>query len=440
VTVHPGETWTCTFSNTTNRATIQVIKQVDGNQVAGWTVNASAPSAPMTVSPGSVTTVASGTSDFALSLVDEAGSSVHLAEVAQTGYTSGAVSCVREGSTTQTGTGGAVDVTVHPNETWTCTFSNTTNRATIQVIKNVDGAQAAGWTINATGPSAPMTVSPGSVVTSATATADFALSLVDAAGSSVHLAEVLQTGYTAGAVSCTAPNLTGQTGTTGAVDVTVHPGETWTCTFNNTTNTATIQVNKVWSGGVTGDQPTADLNIGTTGSGHEVNQTPVTGLANGSTGSQTVVTGPAYFVSESAVSAGWTAGSAACTRNGTGFSYDSTNGFSVAANDVVVCTFTNTRIAPVPQVTTQAPPTLGAPVVPPTVAPFAADVPPIVATITEIVPRPKHETVSVQEAVSRGGSGSAPRLAISLIVLLVLFAIVFRLPLLSVGGTARWRR
>jgi hypothetical protein len=233
-------------------------------------------------------------------------------------------------------------------------------------------------------------------------------------------------------VSCTAPNLTGQTGTAGAVDVTVHPGETWTCTFNNTTNTATIQVNKVWSGGVAGDQPTADLNIGTTGSGHEVNQTPVTGLANGSTGSQTVVTGPAYFVSESSVSAGWTAGTAACTRNTVPFTYDGTNGFSVAAGDVVVCTFTNTRIA--------APPTAGAPVVPPTLAPFAADVPPIVAAITEIVPRPKHETVSVQEAVSRGGSGSAPRLAISLIVLLVLFAIVFRLPLLSVGGTARWRR
>jgi hypothetical protein len=72
------------------------------------------------------------------------------------------------------------------------------------------------------------------------------------------------------------------------------------------------------------------------------------------------------------------------------------------------------------------------------VAPVAADVPPIVAT--EILPRRKLETASVEEAVSHGGAGSAPRLAISLIVLLVLFAIVFRLPLLSVGGTARWRR
>jgi hypothetical protein len=78
------------------------------------------------------------------------------------------------------------------------------------------------------------------------------------------------------------------------------------------------------------------------------------------------------------------------------------------------------------------------------VAPFAADVPPIVATAedftTEIVPGPKLRTVSsVQEAVSSGGA-SAPRLAISLIVLLVLFAIVFRLPLISLGSTGRWRR
>jgi hypothetical protein len=288
-----------------------------------------------------------------------------------------------------------------------------------------------------------MTVAPGSVTTVASGTSDFALSLVDAAGSSVHLAEVAQTGFSAGDVSCTAPSLIDQTGIAGAVDVTVHPGETWTCTFNNTTNTATVTVNKVWAGGAAGEQPTADLNIGTTSSGHEVNQTHVTGLANGSTGSQSVVTGPAYFVSESSVSAGWTAGSAVCTRNGTGFSYDATTGFTVAANDVVVCAFTNTRIAALPPVVTEEPPTAGAAAVAPTVAPLAAELPPIVATAqdftTQIVPGPKRTVSSAQEAVSRGGA-SAPRLAISLIVLLVLFAIVFRLPLLSVGSTARWRR
>src|SRR5213075_432638 len=131
-----------------------------------------------------------------------AGSSVHLAEVAQTGYTAGAVSCAAPTLTGQTGTAGAVDVTVHPGETWTCTFTNTTNTATIQVVKQVDGAQVADWTIDASAPTTPMTVSPGSVTTVASGTSDFGLRLVDAAGSSVHLAEVQQTGYTAGAVTC----------------------------------------------------------------------------------------------------------------------------------------------------------------------------------------------------------------------------------------------
>src|SRR5205814_8217392 len=81
------------FTNTTNIATIQVVKQVDGTQVAGWTIDASSPSAPMTVSPGSVTTVASGTSDFGLRLGGAAGSSPHIAEARKPASTAGAVSC-----------------------------------------------------------------------------------------------------------------------------------------------------------------------------------------------------------------------------------------------------------------------------------------------------------------------------------------------------------
>ncbi len=56
-------------------------------------------------------------------------------------------------------------VTVKPSETWTCTFNNTTNTGTIKVIKKVDGVQVAGWTVNATNPAGPATITPGSVVT-----------------------------------------------------------------------------------------------------------------------------------------------------------------------------------------------------------------------------------------------------------------------------------
>src|SRR5262249_8395286 len=144
--------------------------------------------------------------------------------------------------TGQTGTGGAVDVTVRPGETWTCTFSNTTNTATVKVIKIGKATWRESGKVNGTGPNGTKEDEPTSVVTSAAATAGIGVSLVAVGGSSVHLAEVQQTGCPAGAVSCTAPSLTGQTGTGGAVDVTVRPGETWTCTFSNTTNTATVKV------------------------------------------------------------------------------------------------------------------------------------------------------------------------------------------------------
>ena len=77
--------------------------------------------------------------------------------------------------------------------------------ATLKVIKKVDGVRRRVGPFEATNPSAPMTMSPGSVVTDASATADFDLSKVVAGGSSVHLAEQLHPGYTAGAVTCEGP-------------------------------------------------------------------------------------------------------------------------------------------------------------------------------------------------------------------------------------------
>jgi hypothetical protein len=79
------------------------------------------------------------------------------------------------------------------------------------------------------------------------------------------------------------------------------------------------------------------------------------------------------------------------------------------------------------------------------VAPAAASAPeqppppPEVRSETFTIPPPKKASSAVQDVVSRGVS-STPRLAVSLIVLLVVFALVFRLPLLPVGGQARWRR
>ena len=176
IKVSANETVTCTWVNT-KQSTLKVVKKVDGTQVAGWTVNASTPAAPATITPGSVVTNAATTADF--TPVEDRGRR-HLGDTdrgGSGGYTNGSVACTGP-SADQNGAAGTVNVTVKPGETWTCTFNNTTNTGTIKVIKKVDNVQVAGWTVNATSPAAPATITPGSVVTNAATTADFAVSKV----------------------------------------------------------------------------------------------------------------------------------------------------------------------------------------------------------------------------------------------------------------------
>ena len=95
-----------------------------------------------------------------------------------------------------------------------------------------------------TGPGAPVTVSPAGPVTTGVdgnGASPFTITQVSSAGSKVHLAETHQDGFTDGAVSCT----NGASGSSGAADVTVKPGDNVVCTFHNTANRASISVVKL---------------------------------------------------------------------------------------------------------------------------------------------------------------------------------------------------
>src|SRR5262249_28407416 len=183
-------------------------------------------------------------SDFALSKVVAGGSSTTLSEVLQAGHTAGAVSCTSPNQNDQTGQAGAVNVTVKPGETWTCTFSNTTNTANVTVVKEGDSQNASGWTFGAT-TQAPTTVTPPSGQTNAPGQLGFALDKVLAGGSPVTLTETLQAGYTFQNATCgkgqtNVPiNFNGLAGT-----LTVNPGDDITCTVNNSTNKANVTVVK----------------------------------------------------------------------------------------------------------------------------------------------------------------------------------------------------
>jgi hypothetical protein len=138
--------------------------------------------------------------------------------------------------------------------------------------------------------------------------------------------------------------------------VTVGAGDSPTCTFTNTRDQGSIELQKVWSGN--GGQTT--LQIGTTPGGAEVTskQTGTGGTAPLSTGTRTVDTGT-YYVSESGGLANYTASAPSCFNdNGAGggtagngvkdgseqtVSVGANGGVSVGKNDKVVCSITNTR-------------------------------------------------------------------------------------------------
>ena len=95
-----------------------------------------------------------------------------------------------------------------------------------------------------------MTVSPASPVTTGVdgnGASPFTITQVSSAGSKVHLAETHQDGFTDGAVSCT----NGASGSSGAADVTVKPGDNVVCTFHNSLNTAVFSVTKTYNDGTT---------------------------------------------------------------------------------------------------------------------------------------------------------------------------------------------
>ena len=153
------------------------------------------------------------------------------------------------------------------------------------------------------------------------------------------VAETVPAGWTLTGRVCsvTSPNGGSQTesGASG-VSINLKEGENVTCTFSNT-RLGTVELTKVWSG----TPGSTTLNIGTAAGGSQVASQLVT--ANGTTGTKSVAAGT-YFFSETALAGFSTA--LVCTKNGTGITPGANNPVAVANTDVVVCTFTNTRLNP----------------------------------------------------------------------------------------------
>ena len=321
VVLAPGNSATCTVTNTDQPAQLTLVKVVDaaasgsGKVAADWTLTAT----PVSITgQGPVTGNGDPTSSGGVNAVTVFSGSYDLTETGPAGFDPGAWSC--EGAVVT-----ADRVVVPPGGVVRCSITNTAVSPTLTLVKMVDNGTtgattpATEWTLTADGPTPISGATGAATVTTATVQVG-----------TYTLSESGPAGYTASDWSCTG-------GTSATTDsVTVAEGQHATCTITNTAIppklTLVKQVDTTAAGG--SGQPT-DWTLTAAG--------PTT--VSGSTGdpSVTAVTVPvgAYTLSESGGPAGYTASPWSCVGGTAG-----TDAVTLAPGDDATCTVTNTAVMP----------------------------------------------------------------------------------------------
>jgi hypothetical protein len=254
------------------------------------------------------------------------------------------ISCVERGTNNPVanGTGaGPLNVPVQPGQDIICTVTNSYNKATLEIVKNVEPDNpATSWIFNVTGPSTlpPQTIDgDGSTGARTVLAGDY--TIAESAGPGTNAADYVTTW------SCTDMAVRGRslrTGRVSSVPVTLKPNQHVVCTFTNTRATGTIVVNKLATGG----DDVFTMSAGPLPLPSSFSLSTVNG--NAQTVFMNVPTGQ-YTVSESGIPPGWILDDLQCAETGV---VDSTvaNGtanISLQLNEVVHCTFHNLKLGQV---------------------------------------------------------------------------------------------
>ena len=312
VTLALDQDVTCTINNNDNTPSLTLVKVVQngntgGNAVpADWTLTATGPTGFNGVGPS----VQNGASFDA--------GTYSLSESGPAGYSASAWVCVG-------GTQNGSNIAVGLGESATCTITNTAIAPTLTVNKVLVPAEDSGkFNLQIDGNTAGTGANVGN-------------------GGTTGAVPVTVGAHTVGEVAGTNTTLGNYTGVisgdcnpaTGAVSLAL--GENKTCTITNTRNQGSIELKKDW----VGTPSSVDLKIGTSQNGSQVDS--VLGLTqDGTTGTNVVNTGT-YYVSEIVTNASNYDTSLNCVNGQTPVSVGQDGAISVAKDDVVVCTYTNTR-------------------------------------------------------------------------------------------------
>ena len=329
VSIESGETTVCTFTNTRNQGSIELKKVWSGT--GGQTTLKIG-----TSSGGSETasqlTGAAGATPLTTGAQSVNTGTYYVSESGGLDDYSSQLACTNKGSGITVGAGNSISVTT--GDVIVCTFTNTRNQGSIELKKIWSGT--AGQTTLKIG-----TTSGGSEVASqATGSAGATPLTTGVKNVNTGTYYVSESGGLDDYSSQLACTKNSSPFTPGAGNsISIATSDVVVCTFTNTRNTGSIELKKVWSG--TAGQTT--LRIGTAANGSQVasQQTGAAGTAPLSTGAQTVNTGT-YYVSETGGLTDYSA-QLACTSDGSPLTVGSNNSVAVAANAIVVCTFTNTR-------------------------------------------------------------------------------------------------
>ncbi|MGO4774155.1 hypothetical protein AB4084_01240, partial [Lysobacter sp. 2RAB21] len=290
------------------RSRLTLVKTVTndngGTAVAtAWTLTATAGSTTITGVTGTANVTNASVPAGAYTLSESGGPA---------GYTAGTYSCViNNGAAVASNT-----VTLAAGDNATCTVTNDDQAATLTLVKTVTNDNGGTATINdfpltATGPTTITGVSGSTPVTAA------------AVGAGTYtLSETNVAGYTAGAWTCTAGALTGDS-------LVLAGGQNATCTIVNDDQAATLTLVKTVTNDNGGTATINDFPLTATG------PTTITGVSGTATVTAASVGAGTYTLSETNV-AGYTAGAWNCTAGAlTGDSLVLTGGQNAT------CTITN---------------------------------------------------------------------------------------------------
>ncbi len=376
INVSPGESVTCTFTNT-KAATVTIVKDAiggDGTDQFTFTPNAAlrTNSTPSPVLNGANQFVLqdNGTQNFNV-VVPATGATYTVAESALAGWRLTQIAC-DDGDSTDLGPTAAgvssntADINVSPGEHVTCTFTNT-KAATVTIVKDAiggGGGESFTFTPNAAlrNSSTPDPALNGAnqFVLQDSGSQNFNV-VVPATGATYTVAESALAGWRLTQIACDDGDSTDLGPTAAGVssntaDINVSPGEHVTCTFTNTKN-ASVKIVKQTVGGAPTDSftftPNDNLRLGST-------QSPPLDLDNtfslvddGEQNFNAVIPSGTYTVAET-VPAGWRLTQIDCSDTDStdtgqvpGGVGSSTATINVAAGESVTCTFTNTKAATV---------------------------------------------------------------------------------------------